>query len=227
MGFLFHLKIEHTFPFEVDFMILKDYKPCGLEEWINTRYIHSGIHTPGDLDPELVAQLFGADVVMYLGPSFADWREGGYSVIFLDRRLSDDERRAVFFHELCHPVRHVGKQTELPQLFAELQEIQAGLFQLYAAMPIYMIEGFAEYLEEAHAVQLLALEFRLPAELVERRLQQIAARLRKGEEEAEMAKGLPAMPTTEIVAHSPETLKLLNKLLWLSAQKGRKVNRGK
>jgi hypothetical protein len=34
------------------------------------------------------------------------------------------------------------------------------------------------------------------------------------------------MPTTEIVAHSPETLKLLNKLLWLSAQKGRKVNRG-
>ncbi|MNV85035.1 hypothetical protein D3C71_1789540 [compost metagenome] len=64
-------------------------------------------------------------------------------------------------------------------------------------------------------------------ELVERRLQQIAARLRKGEEDAKMVKGLPAMPVTQIIAHSPETLKLLNKLLWLSAQKGRKVNRGK
>ncbi|MDF2935262.1 MAG: ImmA/IrrE family metallo-endopeptidase [Paenibacillaceae bacterium] len=207
-------------------MILDRYKPCGLEEWINSRYIHSGIRTPYDLDPEWVAQLFGADLVFYLGPSFADWREGGYSVIFLDRRLSDDEMRAVFFHELCHPVRHVGSQSELPRLFAELQEIQAGLFQLYAAMPIYMIGDYAEHLEETHAAQMLANEFRLPRELVERRLQQIAARLHKGEEEAQLARSLPDLPAARIISHSPETLKLLNKLLWISAQKGRRVHRG-
>ncbi|MNC21308.1 hypothetical protein D3C75_692800 [compost metagenome] len=120
----------------------------------------------------------------------------------------------------------MGSQPELPRLFAELQEIQAGLFQLYAAMPIYMIEGYAEHLEEAHAAQMLAYEFRLPRELVERRLQQIAARLHKGREEAELAKSLPELPATRIISHSPETLKLLNKLLWLSAQKGRKVYRG-
>lgn len=207
-------------------MILGRYKPCELEKWINSRYLHNGVRTPDDLDPEGVAPLFGADLVYYLGPSFADWREGGYSVIFLDRRLSDDEARAVFFHELCHPVRHVGSQPELPRLFAELQEIQAGLFQLYAAMPVYMIEGYAEHLEEAHAAQMLAYEFRLPRELVERRLQQIAARLRKGQEEEELAKVLPELPDERIISHSPETLKLLNKLLWISAQKGRKVHRG-
>lgn len=207
-------------------MILEGYRPCELEQWINSRYIHSGIRTPGDLDLEWVAQLFGADLVFYMGPSFADWREGGYSVIFLDQRLAYDEARSVFFHELCHPVRHVGSQPELPRLFAELQEIQAGLFQLYAAMPIYMIEDYAEHLEEAHAAQILAHAFRLPRELVERRLQQIAARLRKGEEEAKLAKTLPDLPAARIISHSPETLKLLNKLLWISAQKGRKVQRG-
>lgn len=207
-------------------MSLDMYKPCELEEWINALYIQNGIRTPEDLDPERVAQLFGADLVYYLGPSFADWREGGYSVIFLNRNLPADESRAVFFHELCHPVRHVGRQAELPRLFGELQEIQAGLFQLYAAMPIYMVLGYAEHLEEAHAAQLLAYEFRLPRELVESRLQQIAARVRKGREEAELTKSVPKPPPPRIVSHSPETLKVLNKLLWISAQKGRKVHLG-
>ncbi|MNU10167.1 hypothetical protein D3C72_2571650 [compost metagenome] len=61
---------------------------------------------------------------------------------------------------------------------------------------------------------------------MECRLQQIAARIRKGREEAELTKSMPKPPSPHIVSHSPETLKVLNKLLWISAQKGRKVHLG-
>lgn len=210
-------------------MSLRHYRTCQLEEWINDSYLKDGIYSPEDMDLQRIARIFGADLMYYLGPSFADWREGGYSAIFLDRSMSREETRAVFFHELCHPVRHVGHQAELPRLFAELQEIQAGLFQLYAAMPIYMIERYAEQMEETNMSPLLAYEFQLPVELVERRLTQIAGRIRKTKDEEQLLQAA-AKPSghqeQEIIAHSPETMKMLNKLLWLSAQKGRKVLRG-
>jgi Zn-dependent peptidase ImmA (M78 family) len=207
-------------------MSLGHYKPCQLEQWINTLYQHNGIYTPHDLDIERVSGVFNTDLMYYLGPSFADWREGGYSVIFLNQTLSLEETRAVFFHELCHPVRHVGDQAELPRLFAELQEIQAGLFQLYAALPFYMIERYAEQLKDMNMIPLLAYEFHLPAELIERRLNQIAARIHKVKQEQQMIDSVSKGQQPGLVTHSPETLKMLNKLLWISAQKGRRVFRG-
>lgn len=207
-------------------MNLHQYKPCELEQWINALYQADGIICAEDLKVERVAGIFQTDVMFYMGPSFADWREGGYSVIFLDRNLPDEELRAVFFHELCHPVRHVGNQAELPLLFTELQEIQAGLFQLYASLPIYMIENYAEQMADTNVAPRLAYEFQLPVELVERRLQQIAGRIRKATEEQKIAGPAPVREEPDLVIHSPETLKMLNKLLWISAQKGRKVFRG-
>ncbi|MDF2923165.1 MAG: ImmA/IrrE family metallo-endopeptidase [Paenibacillaceae bacterium] len=209
-------------------MDLHHYKPCQLEQWINDAYLAEGIYSPEDLDMERVAGIFDTDVIYYLGPSFADWREGGYSVIFLDRTLQKEELRAVFFHELCHPVRHVGNQAELPQLFTDLQEVQAGLFQLYASLPFYMIHSYAEQLADTNMAPMLAYEFQLPVELVERRLQQIVSRIRKSAEERRMVESAaPPEQENRIVTHSPETLKMLDKLLWLSAQKGRPVFRGK
>lgn len=207
-------------------MSLRHYKTCQLEQWINDLYQHDGIYAPEDMDMERIAHIFGTDLMYYMGPSFADWREGGYSVIFLNQSLPPEEARAVFFHELCHPVRHVGHQADLPRLFAELQEIQAGLFQLYASLPIYMIQAYAAQLEDNNMAPLLAYEFQLPVELVERRLLQIAGRMRKAREEEKLVQSVSGTADQGIVVHSPETLRMLDKLMWISAQKGRKVFMG-
>lgn len=129
-----------------------------------------------------------------------------------------------FFHELCHPLKHVGNQQRMPHAFHDLQEIQAGLFQLYAALPFYLIIHYEDVLHSSHAVPLLAYEFRLPPGLVQRRLEQIATRIRKAQEEQAIFQSVPRYPEPRIIPHSSDTLKLLGKLSWQSAQKGKRVN---
>lgn len=205
-------------------MNLNHYCPSELECWINEKYQQDGIYSPHEMDVERIAALFGVDVMYYMGPSFADWKDGQYSVIFLNKLLKVDKQREAFFHELCHPLRHVGHQKHAPTGLMELQEIQAEIFQLYASMPFYILNNYEEILRSNNCVPILSAEFSLPEALVKRRLEQIISRIRRGEENQRIYDTLPTVPSSRIVTHSPDTLKMLNKLLWLSAQRGRKVN---
>ncbi|RAU92481.1 ImmA/IrrE family metallo-endopeptidase [Paenibacillus sp. YN15] len=205
-------------------MPLDLYHPTQLESWISEKYQQDGIFSPHEMNLDRIAALFGIDVMYYMGPSFADWKDGQYSVIFLNKLLTVDKQREAFFHELCHPLRHVGHQKLLPPGLAQLQEVQAETFQLYASMPFYMLVEYEECLRSGNGLYTLATEFALPESLVKRRLKQIMSRIRRGEENQRINDTLPAIPEPRIISHSPDTLKMLNKLLWLSAQRGRKVN---
>jgi len=158
------------------------YKPTDLERIINAHYQSHGIYNAASMCIERIAESFGIDVEYYDGPSLADWQDGpgGYRLILLDKRLAEPERRAEFFHELTHPLRHCGSQEDLPDSFVELQEIQAGQFQLAAALPVYMLHDFPNVLATDYG-KAIAEEFCLPLTLVMRRLEQIHNRILDGE----------------------------------------------
>lgn len=112
------------------------------------------------------------------GPDRAIWDdENNVAVIFLHKDHSPIQKREIFFHELCHPLRHCGSQENMySDEFLMMQEIQAEQFQLYASMPFFMICKYCHYND--HLASTLASEFHVSQKLVECRLQQIESRIR-------------------------------------------------
>lgn len=157
-------------------MDLSLYKMTPLEKWICEQYRSKGIQYADDLDIYRIAEIFNIDIISYSGPSLADWEEDQYRVIFLNAYLREEQKRQVFFHELCHPLLHAGNQRMMPEAFKELQEIQASRFQLYAAMPVFMIEEFKD-LPASVFTKILAEEFVLPERFVKLRIDQIKRRI--------------------------------------------------
>jgi hypothetical protein len=178
------------------------YKPNDLENWIYQTYQKHGIHYASDLDIHRIASVLDIDLVFTKGPSQATFDNDGFCVIFINAYLSDHEKRAVFFHELCHPLMHYGDQNNMSELFKELQEIQAGHFQLYASMPIYLVQEFAG-LPPAQLEEVLSEQFCLPLSLVKTRIDQIDNRIRRAQMDrrflaATRSKNKPASQDPEV-----------------------------
>jgi len=149
------------------------YMESEVERWIAEHYQNNSILTPTDIDIDVIASNFGIDIVYYNGHSFS----GNESdVIFLNKNLSSPEMREIFFHELCHVLRHAGDQRRMPQLFMDLQEFQALQFQLYAAIPLYMIKDIPPQRSWITYYQLIAYKFVVPLWLAKRRIEQIITR---------------------------------------------------
>jgi len=155
------------------------YQITPLEEWIETRYKAIGIHSSADLDIDDIALSFGIKI-FYL-PSAKEeaiWDDED-AAIFLNSNKSLEEIRESFFHELSHPLLHSGDQLMLPSIFRELQETQARQFQLYAALPYFMIKELKLPPHKNEAIGLLAQRFKVTPMLAKRRLEQIEARINK------------------------------------------------
>lgn len=155
----------------------KLYKPTELENWLTKRYKEHGILTPFDLTIKAVSEVFNTIVNYYCGPSFAEWEEGGYSMVFLNNKMSHEDQRMDFFHELCHPLRHVGIQGSMPMLFQELQEIQASQFQLVSAMPVYLLMDIQPEKYWNNYIMSIAEAFAYPPNFVECRMRHVVARI--------------------------------------------------
>jgi len=200
---------------------LKLYKPNDLERWIADRYQDNGIHYAVDLDIDHVADIFGVEVRMYTGPSFAEWKDDEYSFLFINGYLPEEQRREQFFHKLCHPLRHAGRQDshKMPQSLIKLQETQAEHFQLYAAMPWYMLEEFEAITHYATFPKVIAEAFTLPLPLVQKRIAQMMRRMYQEHRDRNMrARRAPSAITT---GYEPETLRILEQLdRQLTAKKG-------
>lgn len=161
-------------------MDLSTYKPTDQEVWISKKYRDSGILHACDLEIDRIADIFGIDIRFYSGPPVADWSDE-HSVIFLNAYQRLEQRREAFFHELCHPLRHIGYQGwNVPKLFEEMQEEQAGHFQMYAAMPFYMVREYMVELSSEAMLEKLSEEFCLPLAFVHKRLEQIKRRIKVG-----------------------------------------------
>lgn len=151
------------------------YRASEGERFMNRTYLQNGIRCPSDLDMERIAAIFHLVIAYTPGRSCACW-DNEFGVIFLNKELSVKEERAVFFHELCHPLHHTGNQWNIPLGFMQHQEAQAAAFQAYAALPCYMLEQYG-YTLDASMAGTLSDDFMLPEALILRRLDQIKRRI--------------------------------------------------
>jgi Zn-dependent peptidase ImmA (M78 family) len=195
------------------------YEKTPLESWLEKLYIEKGIFTPEDLEIEHIAKSFGFKIIYINGaPERAIWDEED-AIIFLKPNQSEESLREKFFHELCHPLRHYGDQTTMKvKTFRDLQEIQANQFQLYAAIPFYMLKTLEPVKFEHQLISQIQNAFKISDTLVKRRIDQIKRRIfqAKSDEEhrAFMESLYPKAPP-----YSPETNAILDKLNLLLEKK--------
>ncbi|UVI28193.1 ImmA/IrrE family metallo-endopeptidase [Paenibacillus spongiae] len=155
------------------------YKPNEIELWIAKQYRMNGILSSTDMDIDRIATIFGIHVRTYDGPTFTEWLDGEYALIFLNSFQTEKKLRKAFFHELCHPLRHAGRQDSqhMSQALRDLQEAQAASFQLYASMPWYMLYEFEGFSNDSLYIKRLSEAFRLPLTFVNSRIEQIYRRI--------------------------------------------------
>ncbi|OKP84243.1 hypothetical protein A3842_08405 [Paenibacillus sp. P3E] len=127
-----------------------------------------------DLDMDKVAMIFGVDIVYYDNSPFSENED---KVIFIDRRDDYIEQRKVFFHELCHVIRHSGDQRWMPELFREAQENDANQFALYAMIPFFMLEQMQLPVNRIEVLSLLVTEFQVYLNFAKLRLNQVEDRI--------------------------------------------------
>ncbi len=96
---------------------------------------------------------------------------GRYRAIVLDSCSSLPEQCEQFSHELCHILRHVGHQSMMPKAFRELQERDANLFTMYAALSYYIVKKYD--FNDPFLIQNLAQDFKVTEALCKRRMEQI------------------------------------------------------
>lgn len=155
-------------------MLFPYYQETTLEHSISTHYRLYQFLTPEDLlDIESIAESFDVYLRYDKCKSVSDNKD---KIIIIDNRLTVVQQRKVFFHELCHVIRHVGDQRKMPILFKEGQEAEAENFVIYASMPFFMISQLQIPVRHEDAIEFLATTFRVPLKIARKRLEQIQRR---------------------------------------------------
>ncbi|MBW7651550.1 ImmA/IrrE family metallo-endopeptidase [Anoxybacillus sp. ST4] len=155
-------------------MQLCNYYTTALEDWVTNFYKRLGIFHPSHIDIEYIARRMN---IFLREKPFPSTHQvfGRFRCIVVDSRLSKEEKREAFFHELCHILRHVGVQSMMPEAFRELQERDAKLFTKYAAIPYHMLD-FIDW-NERYIIEQMAHMFKVTPKLCEERLTQIQNRI--------------------------------------------------
>jgi hypothetical protein len=143
------------------------YSPTPLESWVSRFYLSLGIRRPNDLDESRIAKALNIFLVYKDVPSMS-YEFGRFRSITIDKRLCPKVQRELFYHELCHILRHAGRQIMMPKAFRELQEWDARNFTRYAALPLHMIKDFD--LKQPGIIGALSEQFKVTPELCADRL---------------------------------------------------------
>ena len=138
-----------------------------LEDWIRDFLNNLGIYHPHQLNLEVVTQRLGLHVVEKSMKSRV--LEG---IVFIDSRLSEQEKWQEFAHELKHFLRHAGNQLLLPRPFVKLQESQAENFSLHFCVPTFMLLNYeiTNYTNIENGIKFISDTFNVTGEFAQRRL---------------------------------------------------------
>lgn len=153
---------------------LSFYYPTPLESWISDWYIENNILEPEDISIEIISEL---NTILCEEKSMNSHflENKSFKMIIIDSRVSLENQREQFFHELCHILRHAGKQTMMPKSFLELQEWNAKHFTRYATIPYHMLK-FIDY-TSPDAVTVTSSMFKVTPQLVIERFSEIKRRV--------------------------------------------------
>jgi hypothetical protein len=149
------------------------YLTSALEDWITNFYIRLKILHPKQIKIEHIARMNDIYIHRKPLPAFHEV-VGRYRGITIDTRESIEVQREMFFHELCHILRHCGVQSMMPAAFREMQERDARHFTRYAAIPYHMIK-FID-IEDPYVIDQMVDKFKVTPELCLERLEQIKER---------------------------------------------------
>lgn len=153
--------------------MLCNYTPSALEDWVTTFYQRLQIFKPSDLDEKRICGALHIHLLYRPVNSFS-MQQGRFKSITINSELSQEKQREEFYHELCHILRHVGKQYMMPKAFRELQENDANNFMRYAAIPFHMLSHFS--LQDPWLISTLAYHFKVTPTLCEQRMKRIKDR---------------------------------------------------
>jgi hypothetical protein len=151
------------------------YRTTALEDWVTNLYKRLGINHPKQINTSDIARYFRIYIKRKERPSF-HFIDGRYAEITIDVRKEIDIQKEMFFHELCHVLRHSGNQLKMPKLFKDLQEWDAKNFTLYAAIPHHMIKYID--LDSPYVIDQMVSLFKVTPELCQERYEQIKNRTR-------------------------------------------------
>jgi hypothetical protein len=149
------------------------YLTSALEDWVTSFYMQLRILYPRQIKIEHIARMNDIFIHDKPIPAFHEVI-GRYRGITLDKRESIEVQREMFFHELCHILRHCGVQSMMPAAFREMQERDARHFTRYAAIPYHMIK-FID-LDDPYVIDQMVDKFKVTPELCKERLEQIHSR---------------------------------------------------
>lgn len=147
-----------------------NYLTTALEDWVTAFYFRLKIQHPRQINIDYIARKREIFLHRKKMPAFHEIH-GRYQGITIDCRASVEQQREMFFHELCHILRHSGIQSMMPTAFRELQEQDAMHFTLYAAIPAHMIKYID--LDDQNVVDQMVTLFKVTPELCTKRLLQI------------------------------------------------------
>lgn len=138
-----------------------------------------GIYQPEDIEERKIARLLGIHLTYSERRSFAR-DEGKFKLININENLDTKVQREIFYHELCHILRHAGYQYKtMPDTFRELQEWDASHFTRYAAIPFHMFK-FIDF--KSHTViQDMSKTFKVSEEICQYRVDHIYRNARPNE----------------------------------------------
>lgn len=150
------------------------YSPTPLESWVSRFYLSLGIRRPNDLVEFRIAKALNI-FLMYKDVPSMSYEFGRFRSITIDKRLPAKVQRERFYHELCHILRHAGRQIMMPEAFRELQEWDARNFTRYAALPLHMIQEID--LNGPGIVEVLSEQFKVTPKLCLDRLSRIREKI--------------------------------------------------
>ncbi|MCP1124601.1 ImmA/IrrE family metallo-endopeptidase [Bacillus sp. 3103sda1] len=157
------------------------YQTTLLEDWITAFYRNLGIWKPSDLCIDKIAHQ--CNIILLKETVESYYITNDYmQMIVIDSRLCKEKQREVFFHELCHVLRHAGMQGMMPPAFRELQEWDAVHFTKYAAIPAHMLQYIR--LEKDTIVADMSEMFGVTPELCKKRLAHIHNKIQMREHSA-------------------------------------------
>lgn len=146
------------------------YKPFPLDSWVSKFYKRLGINTPEDIDERKIARMLSIHL-KYSDKRSYSIEDGNFKLINIDKSLDKDQQREVFYHELCHILRHAGSQLRMPLTWRELQEWDAEHFTRYAAIPFHML-GAVDW-KSPNIISEMASIFKVSEEVCEYRVEHI------------------------------------------------------
>lgn len=150
------------------------YTTTALEDWVSDFYKELKINHPTQINEEYISR--SNRIYLHRKPRYGNYEiVGHYRGITIDSRESLEKQRELFFHELCHILRHTGVQSMMRKAFRELQERDAEHFTRYAAIPFHMLKYID--IHDPYVIDQMVELFKVTPELCELRLLQIKAKM--------------------------------------------------